>query len=247
MPYYFGREDVPGITYLYAYDDDELMTAARHNRAKAFQLISEGMDPFTMHLHNETTAFHYAADSHPCDLQLLLHMIAKPGTAWTKKFVLSAEAVVDVPVQPRDCIAALSESSTMDFLSDYKGDSMEGWEVMVMFGYRLTPHDLDTVCIPAQARPEDCYPRLKFSLASMMFDATICDDSRPLLDLSWSLETAIGLFPDLVRNIDLARFLLSAGANPNSGHLAQALKNQGIISKIRDFYQPGDFTLWKLQ
>eukprot|EP00978_Attheya_sp_CCMP212_P034284 scaffold142750_cov59-Attheya_sp.AAC.4 len=199
---------------------DDLTRAVMNNdRTGAFELLQDGADPFCSPFRTigyyingeESTAFHKASRRH--DLELLLHMAAEPGTIWTKRFLLCCDKVVDVPTQGRACISSMSRS----FFCDGYDATMEGLEVMMMYGYKLKERELMGVFYNVATNAE-CLRLVKFCLAVGLFDE---DDNADSFKLERGLGLAIGgiqwcFFRGFhAPSIELARILLSAGANPN--------------------------------
>eukprot|EP00978_Attheya_sp_CCMP212_P024224 scaffold75836_cov51-Attheya_sp.AAC.1 len=196
---------------------DDLKRAVKNNdRTGAFELLQAGADPFRTFVGigglDQSTAFYEASRRH--DLELLLHMAAEPGTTWTKRFLLCRDKEVEVPTQGRACISSMSGKKS--FFSVHHRATMEGLEVMMMYGYKLKEGDLMGVCFNVAKHPE-CLRLVKFCLAAGLFDK---DDNVGSIELERGLGFAIGGNDSCCKgfhasSIALARILLSAGANPN--------------------------------
>jgi hypothetical protein len=108
--------------------------------------LQEGHDPFHELKPGYRTAFDEASEHR--DLELLLHMVAKPGTAWTKRFLFCRNREVEVPVTGHACIPFLLHNRYEDSFYEYESArSMEGrLEVLMMYGYKLKPIEICNLC-----------------------------------------------------------------------------------------------------
>jgi hypothetical protein len=136
-------------------------------REEALEWLQEGHDPFQPQRLGFHTAFHGASERR--DLELLLHMAAEPDTAWTKKFLFCRNREVEVPVKGRAGIPSLTMDSYQS--NFFSGRSMEGLEVLMMYGHKLNKQlDIRSVCLEV-FRGTDDDPKyylkvLKFCLAT---------------------------------------------------------------------------------
>jgi hypothetical protein len=190
-----------------------------NDRTVVFELLQAGADPFSTVGHSifmeESTAFHEASGRH--DLELLLHMAAEPGTIWTKRFLLCCNKVVEVPAQGRAYISSMNESF---FCAGYDA-TMEGLEVMMMYGYKLKEREFIGFFYKVLNRPE-LLRFVKFCLAAGFLKENDKAGIIPLLERGLGLALG-GSQHDCIFNprmkvpssIELAKILLSAGANPN--------------------------------
>jgi hypothetical protein len=193
------------------------------DREKVLECIEQGRDPLLEWDHSlDNTPFHEASKSR--DLELLLHMAAESGTAWTKRFLFCRNREVEVPVKGRICIPALcSKNGDCFFFQD--GISMEGLEVLKMYGYKLKSLDLECIYhlfASTDDRPQ--FHRLKVlklclatagsNLATWKSDAW-WDGMIFTLDFGLHLAITCVTSPELAR-VELVRVLLKAGANPNN-------------------------------
>jgi hypothetical protein len=92
-------------------------------------------------------------------------MVAEPGTAWTK-------SKAEVPVKGRTCIPSL-DSLNDDFFWCYE-NSMEGLEVLMMYGYKLSYFEMINICVHFVVTADDpkyhLLKMLKLMLASSSSD-----------------------------------------------------------------------------
>ncbi|KAL7550583.1 hypothetical protein ACHAWF_013796 [Thalassiosira exigua] len=118
-----------------------IATALENNdRNQAMMLLNEeGHDPFRA-LYNifdlgKNTPFHEASKRR--DIVLLLAMAADAGSNWEKSFLICSGRLTNSPQKGRDCIATVSHSGSNNFFIKPETASVEGLEVMVMYGYKL--------------------------------------------------------------------------------------------------------------
>jgi hypothetical protein len=94
-------------------------------------------------------------------------MVAKPGTAWTKKFLFCRNSEVEVPVKGRECIPSLGSYFGRRFF--LLGQSMEGLEVLMVYGYKLQAHAIEAMCADFVIEEEELQyllPKLRLCLAA---------------------------------------------------------------------------------
>jgi hypothetical protein len=108
------------------------------DRGEVLEWIKQGRDPFQpVPANSYKTAFQEASERK--DLELLLQMVAKPGTAWTKRFLFCRTSEADVPLKGRAC--------TSSFCGNYLyAISMEALEVLMMNGYKHCHTDIINMC-----------------------------------------------------------------------------------------------------
>jgi hypothetical protein len=109
------------------------------DRKEVLEWIKQGRNPF-----DRVPAIYYKPAFHEAserkDLDLMLHLVAEPGTAaWTKRFLFCRNIEVAVPAKGRACISSLNVSCGGGrWYIDDEGNSMEGLEVLMMYGYKLS-------------------------------------------------------------------------------------------------------------
>lgn len=167
-------------------------------RERILELCEAGTaDPFR----NVSVQSAYRTVAERRDLPLLLRMAAKPGAARTRRFLVSADGYVAVPVEGRDDIPSSVHSPDSDYgyFLRGRGTTIEGIEALLLFGYRLHSSDIQGVC-RNHVQPEERRIRaVKFCLAA--HPSYVLPDRH-------CLESSIESF-------GLLRVLLQAGADPN--------------------------------
>lgn len=224
----------------YLYEVTLGLSARRREHDLVLELIQQhGMDPFfryhqVLQPGPATTAFHEVSD-HGADLDVLLAMAAHPyGTEWSKRYFFSQNKVTNAPVQGRPQI-----KTEKCLFRVGKALSLEGLEVLLMCGYKLTEEDVVAVSVLAGREPEQHLRTIKFCLAAKKSNI-----AGNLSLLNYCLGVAIGGPLQFLGGevqptcIELARILLQAGADPNGKCLeddywdgftpafCQALKNR---------------------
>jgi hypothetical protein len=206
------------------------------DREEALAWLREGRDPFepireyTEFQVLHVTAFHEAAKRK--DLELLLHMVAEPGTAWTKRFLFCRNMEVAVPAKGLARISSLDLSDLSDvgcggrYYFAHEGNSMEGLEVLMMYGYKLSNYDKDSIFFDGLRMADDdptyILKMVKFCLATTS-SSLVTGESSSEFGKKNHLETMLEMAafetrfsPSVERYfVELARVLLKAGANPN--------------------------------
>jgi hypothetical protein len=207
------------------------------DREEVLEWIKQGRNPFPDDLaffedpFFSETPFQQASKRR--DLELLLHMVAEPGTAWTKRFLFCRNSEVAVPAKGRACISSL-DLSRIDgggggrYYFGTEGNSMEGLEVLTMYGYKLSEGDIDNISFDEILMPDDdptyLLKMVKFCLATTSSSLATGESSNEigknhLVDAifeSLAFEPPWNLWAeDRYYIVELARVLLKAGANPN--------------------------------
>lgn len=147
------------------------------------------------------------------DLELMLKMAAKPGTQWTQRFLLSRNQIVAVPCEGRESIPLVT-SPLFGGRSDLA--SIEGLEIMMMYGYELKDGDFDLLF------PHAIYRQRHMKLLKLALAVSALGSGE------WKLQQAIdaylgALLPWDMRwnqtstldTLELVRILLKSGVNPN--------------------------------
>ncbi|KAL3917340.1 MAG: hypothetical protein SGILL_004757 [Bacillariaceae sp.] len=133
------------------------------------------------------------------EIELSLAMAAKFGSEWAPRFFVSINRVINAPIQGRACIQSTKDSP-----------SLEGFEVLVTYGYKLDKYDLRNVCrktlIPQDLR------MTKFLLAG---GTQLNGEYGKGVDPSYCLPEAVLRDVGSPLRIELVRMLLLAGADPN--------------------------------
>jgi hypothetical protein len=205
MDYYYGGLQVPWP----------------NEREEVLQWIQRGRDPFRESPPGIETPFDQASESR--DLELLLHMVAEPGTAWTKRFLFCRNSEVEVPVKGRACIPSLGSN----LLYSFHGFSMEGLEVLMMYGYKLEKYDINTLCgrfvITAEiSRPNYTILKMvKFCLATTTAGSNLATRDSPSdmmcktdLEILFFFIATVRTGTIQLARLELARVLLKAGVSP---------------------------------
>jgi hypothetical protein len=212
-----------------AYDDPGIPRWPT-DREEVLVWIEQGRNP----LPNDLPPFYkipFHQASKRKDLELLLHMVAEPGNAWTKRFLFCRNMVVAVPAKGRACISSLELFYRGCYFGP-DGNSMEGLEVLMMYGYKLSERDKLRIFFDGFRMLDD---DLTYSLKMVKFCLATTSSSLATRELSSEfgeknplkamLENAAFVVPkwnSSVGNpllerylVELARVLLKAGANPN--------------------------------
>jgi len=170
----------------------------------AQQLAKEDWDPFKEVTAANCTAFQLV--SKVGDLEAMLAMAAKPGTQWTARFLLSRNKVVEVPMEGRESIPLVS--SPFGPRSQYA--SMEGLEVMMMYGYKLKENDLDRHLLLLEFSQETPSKLIQLALATSVIGSGNWIP-RPVVRWAFSIPWW-GIRWNQPSTLQLVRILLKAGA-----------------------------------
>jgi hypothetical protein len=218
-------------------------------RERVLEWIKQGRDPFPDLFpyfddpFGSETPFQQASKRR--DLELMLHMVAEPGIAWTKRFLFCRNSEVAVPAKGRACISSLNLSYQYNGVGDgdryyfaYKGNSTEGLEVLMMYGYKLSEGDIRNIFFDKFHMPDEdptyLLKMVKFCLANTSSSLATGGSSNEigknhLVDAIFELAAMGFSWRNILRAehryyvVELTRVLLKAGANPNSQGSCPAL------------------------